>query len=288
MTELIIGGVPEHFNLPWHLAVENKLFEKQNISLKWKDYPGGTGAMCADLREGKLDLALVLTEGIIADIIKGNPSGIVQVYVTTPLIWGIHVPAQSDINTVGQIKNKRYAISRMGSGSHLMAYVDAEIRGWKLEKDQLVIVNNIEGARQAFKKNEAEIFLWEKFMTKPLVDAGEFRRVGERPTPWPCFMLTGNNESLKKHSAIIPVIQAIIHQSCRELKNNPDSVDMIAKKYRLKKEDTATWFANTQYANDNTIEKKMLEQVMSTLHGLGLIEKKVPAEDLCSGFVRVV
>jgi hypothetical protein len=29
-----IAGVPEHFNLPWHL-VENGDFEKENIDLQW-------------------------------------------------------------------------------------------------------------------------------------------------------------------------------------------------------------------------------------------------------------
>jgi hypothetical protein len=28
-----IAGVPEHFNLPWHL--ENGNFEKENIDLQW-------------------------------------------------------------------------------------------------------------------------------------------------------------------------------------------------------------------------------------------------------------
>src|SRR3712207_2896588 len=93
--EIKIGGVPEHFNLPWHLAIEKKSFEKEGISLSWKDYPGGTGMMCSDLRSGNLDMAVVLTEGIVADIIKGNPSLIIQWYVTSPLIWGIHMPGNS-------------------------------------------------------------------------------------------------------------------------------------------------------------------------------------------------
>jgi hypothetical protein len=37
-------GVPEHFNLPWHLAIENR-FNQQNIDLQWTDVPEGT-KMC--------------------------------------------------------------------------------------------------------------------------------------------------------------------------------------------------------------------------------------------------
>src|SRR3569833_2367387 len=95
MEKVRIGGVPEHFNLPWNLAVEEGLFSKQGIDLERIDYPGGTGAMCADLRNGNLDLAVVLTEGLVADIVRGNPAQIIRWHVTSPLNWGIHVPAAS-------------------------------------------------------------------------------------------------------------------------------------------------------------------------------------------------
>ena len=96
MTTIKIAGVPEHFNLPWHLSIENGDFEKENIDLKWTDVPEGTGKMCQMLREGETDIAVILTEGIVKDIVAGNPSKIVQVYVESPLIWGIHVASNSD------------------------------------------------------------------------------------------------------------------------------------------------------------------------------------------------
>ena len=47
MSKLIqfqVGGVPEHFNLPWKKAIEESRFENQGISVSWQDYHGGTGA----------------------------------------------------------------------------------------------------------------------------------------------------------------------------------------------------------------------------------------------------
>jgi hypothetical protein len=41
------------------------------------------------LRDGETDIAVILTEGIVKDI-AGNQVK-VQVYVESPLIWGIHV-----------------------------------------------------------------------------------------------------------------------------------------------------------------------------------------------------
>ena len=62
------GGVPEHFNYPWHIAIEQGFFAAEDIELEWTDYKGGTGAMCQDLRADVIDVATLLTEGAIADI----------------------------------------------------------------------------------------------------------------------------------------------------------------------------------------------------------------------------
>ncbi len=103
MTNLKVGGVPEHFNYPWYITLKNKEYSKHNINLRWQDYPGGTGQMSKALRDGSVDIAIVLTEGIIKDIANGNPSKIVQTFVKTPLIWGIHVAADSKFKSVEDI-----------------------------------------------------------------------------------------------------------------------------------------------------------------------------------------
>ena len=94
MTTLRVGGVPEHFNLPIHLCIEEGLFAEKGIHVEWVEFPGGTGAMNSALRNDEIDVAIILTEGIIKDIANGNPSKIIQNYVSSPLHWGIHVAAK--------------------------------------------------------------------------------------------------------------------------------------------------------------------------------------------------
>jgi sulfonate transport system substrate-binding protein len=115
-----IGGVPEHFNLPIHLAIENGDFAKKGIEIEWTTFKGGTGQMTRALRDDEVDVCVLLTEGIITDIIKGNLSKIISQYVTTPLIWGVHTAANNDLQHHSDIYAKKYAISRFGSGSHLI------------------------------------------------------------------------------------------------------------------------------------------------------------------------
>ena len=273
MTSLKIVGVPEHFNLPWHLCLENGEFEKENIDLQWTDVPEGTGKMCQMLRDGSTDIAVILTEGIIKDIIGGNPSKIVQIYVESPLIWGIHVAAQSNHQSLTDIENTKAAISRLGSGSQLMAYVNAKNQGWNTNELQFEIVNTIDGAVTALTNGTADYFMWEHFMTKPLVDKGVFRRLGDCPTPWPCFVIAVREEVLAKQPEIITKLLEIINTKTRIFKAIPDIDKQLAKTYNQKIEDIKEWLRLTEWSQEK-IDAVLLDRIQNQLVELNIINSK--------------
>jgi ABC-type nitrate/sulfonate/bicarbonate transport system substrate-binding protein len=273
MKHIKIAGVPEHFNLPWHLCIENGEFEAVGIDLQWTDVPEGTGKMCQMLRDGETDIAVILSEGIVKDINAGNPSKIVQVYVESPLIWGIHVAANSNFNTLSDLENKKVAISRLGSGSQLMAYVNANNQGWNTENLQFEIVNTIDGAVESLTKGESDYFMWERFMTKPLVDKGIFRRIDDCPTPWPCFVIAVREEILKKHPNAIAQILEIINITTQEFKEIPSIDRTLATKYHQKIEDIQEWLRLTEWSQ-KPLSEKMLNKIQNQLFDLKIIEKK--------------
>jgi ABC-type nitrate/sulfonate/bicarbonate transport system substrate-binding protein len=273
MKTIKIVGVPEHFNLPWYLAMEDKEFEKQNIELQWTDVPEGTGKMCQMLREGKTDIAVILTEGIVKDIVNGNPSKVVQVYVESPLIWGIHVSANSNYMNLADLKNTKVAISRLGSGSQLMAYVNADKQGWETDKLQFEIINTIDGAVEALTKGTADYFMWEHFMTKPLVDTGVFRRVGDCPTPWPCFVIAVRDSVLEKHPEIIETILEVMNRKTETFKDIPDIDKVLATKFNQRIEDIQEWLSLTEWSQ-KPLANEMLNKVQNQLIELKIIDKK--------------
>jgi ABC-type nitrate/sulfonate/bicarbonate transport system substrate-binding protein len=273
MTSLKIVGVPEHFNLPWHLCLENGEFEKENIDLQWTDVPEGTGKMCQMLRDGSTDIAVILTEGIIKDIIGGNPSKIVQIYVESPLIWGIHVAAQSNYQSLTDLKKTKAAISRLGSGSQLMAYVNSKNQGWNTKELQFEIVNTIDGAVTALTDGTADYFMWEHFMTKPLVDNGVFRRLGDCPTPWPCFVIAVREEVLAKHPETITKLLGIINAKTRIFKAIPDIDKQLAKTYNQKIEDIKEWLTLTEWSQEK-IDAVLLDRIQNQLVELNIINSK--------------
>jgi ABC-type nitrate/sulfonate/bicarbonate transport system substrate-binding protein len=283
MKTIKIAGVPEHFNLPWHLCIENGEFEEAGIDLQWTDVPEGTGKMCQMLRDGETDIAVILTEGIVKDINAGNPSKIVQVYVESPLIWGIHVDAKSNYQSLSDLENTKVAISRMGSGSHLMAIVNAQNQGWKTNDLQFEIVNTIDGAVEALSSRKADYFMWEKFMTKPLVDNGTFRRVADCPTPWPCFVIAVRNEILEKHPHTIELILEIINTTTEEFKDIPSINRTLAGRFNQKTEDIDAWLSQTHWSQ-TTISHETLNKIQNQLFDLSLIDKKSTFVEIVHGF----
>lgn len=287
-SELRVGGVPEHFNLPWLLAMEDKAFDSLPAKLSWQDYPGGTGAMAKDLREDKLDIAMLLTEGAVADIIRGGNYRIVSLFVDSPLIWGVHVYAEAPYQEIDDIKGKTYAVSRHGSGSHLMAFVDAKSREWSTKDLKFEVVGNLEGAREAMANGTADVFLWEKYMTKPLVDSGEWRRISERPTPWPCFVIVVREEVMEQQAELVSQVLQIVRQYAQQLKFNPEAPAIIARRYNLKPEDAKNWWDDVRWANNSLVPVLMLEEVINTLLSTKLIPHKVLPEKLCFGVAQLV
>ena len=166
------AGVPEHFNRAWRQLAERRALETLAVDLRWQEIPQGTGRMLDVLEAGEADLALMLTEGAVAGVANGRRIRLLGAWVASPLRWGVHVAAGGPLASRDDLPGKRFAISRFGSGSHLMAGIYARDHFWSVAPE-FVVVDSLEGARKALAAGDAEIFLWERFTTQPVVDAGE-------------------------------------------------------------------------------------------------------------------
>ncbi|MBU2973169.1 substrate-binding domain-containing protein [Zobellia sp. B3R18] len=283
MKTVRIIGVPEHFNLPWHMAIEEGAFEDRGIDLQWTEVPEGTGRMCQMLQNDETDLAIILTEGLVKSITEGNPAKIVQEYISTPLQWGIHVGVESQYKSIADLKGTKAAISRMGSGSHLMAFVNAQNEGWSTDALQFKIINNLDGAVTALTEGQADYFMWEHFTTKPLVDQGVFRRLGDCPTPWPCFVIAATEKFLNDDETILKHILEVINTYTVEFKQIPSIDRNLANRYGQQLEDIKEWLKITRWGQTQ-VNPQTVEKVQDTLINLKLIDKKLKTDELLQSF----
>lgn len=274
MVGLKIGGVPEHFNLPWRLAIEDGKFREFGLNLHWADMGGGTGQMIRGLESKSLDIAVLLTEGVTKAILQGLDATIIQVYITSPLHWGVHVPYDSDIESIDDLKDKTYAISRQGSGSHLMSYVLAHQQGWPTNDLKFNVVGDIYGGLWALENNEAQAFLWEKYTTYPFTEQKKCKYVGEVVTPWPCFVIAVRNEVLKEHPELLDKMCKTVNARALEMLDNPNIIDIISWRYNLRSSHVQNWLNETTWNYDGIEYPLAFNKTINYLKKLELVSEE--------------
>jgi ABC-type nitrate/sulfonate/bicarbonate transport system substrate-binding protein len=271
MVGLKIGGVPEHFNLPWRLAIEEGKFKDIGLDLHWSDMSGGTGQMVRGLETGSIDIAVMLTEGITKAILNGLQAKILDVYVDSPLIWGIHVPFNSDFKYLSELENKSFAISREGSGSHLMTYLLAEKLGWDKKKIIFNVVGDVYGGIWALQNDASQAFLWERYTTEPFCDLEKCRRIDTISTPWPCFAIAVRSDLLEDNQTLLENMLEVIRRKSFEIMSNEDSAQIIAWRYNLKLDAVTEWLKLTNWSTSPS-RSNDFKEVVNTLLRLDLID----------------
>jgi len=282
---LRVGGVPEHFNGPFHWSMaEGGAYSiaQPPLPVVWHTYPKGTGEMIQALESGEVDVACVLLEGAVAAITKGAPLRIFGTYVSSPLTWGVHVKAESSIASISDLRGKMFGVSRMGSGSHLMACVMALQQGWSMEDVPMHVTGSLDDAREAMKAGKIDAWLWEKFTTNFLVEQGEWKRVGEVPTPWPCFVFVAKQATCAERTAELRRLLDLTRPVCQEYKKNlgGSTVKYVSENHRLPENLSEDWLKTVEWSCSSEVSPEALAKASSLLLQTGQVSKELPAESL--------
>lgn len=278
MKTLRITGVPEHFNYPFRLLFEQQPFLKRGITIDWKEESRGSGKMNLDLRNGDTDVAILLTESFLKDFEAGNPSKMIGFHVTSPLIWGIHVGQNSGVSSLSKLEEKKILVSRMGSGSHLMAMVLAKRENWDASSLTFELVGNMEGAEKAMDAGSKGIFLWEKYTTAPMVEKGKMRRIGEIPSPWPCFVMVATEAALTEFGEVIFDLRKEIYRLSHILSPSENLADLLAMEYHLNPEYVKEWVKQTTWCTEPVVSRSVLNGSIQKM-----IDLKILSSDLDLG-----
>lgn len=297
MKRIRITGVPEHFNCPWTRAASDKLFEAAGVEVKWSNTPGGTGAMVSQVLDNQVDVAVALTEGIISAILSNEAASMKYCgcFVASSLRWAVVTGAsRSDIRSFADLRERaqqpsgciRVSVSRLGSGSHLMAYLLAQKEGWPLDRLTFVVnkelrsmrgaVQNADAGASGTRQAEADIFMWEWFMTKPYMDSGELKAIGHLDSPWPCFGLLAKQSWLEQpgHREALRTVFRVVTASARQFVNDENqSCEIIAAQFGLTLDDAHAWLRGVRYSSSLSASLPALQQVVSMLVSSGMLPR---------------
>ena len=269
-----IAGVPEPYNLPWHLAMEKDAFEAAGIDLQWHTVHEGTGRMCRMLRDDELDMAVLVAEGAVCDILNGGPIRVVSTFVDSPLPWGVHVPAHSDLHRPEDLQGVPYAISRSGSGSHIMAMLHAESLGWRPEERDMEVVHNMTGAAARMSKGSPIIFLWEQFVTARYVDAGVMRCVDVVRGDWPGFVIVAREDYIREQAATMEEVLVLLAREVADLRTGPHVVELVMQNAGFSEERAREWLRQVKWELGHA-DPASFANLMEVLRELALVPQEV-------------
>lgn len=300
---LRIGYVPEHYLLPLHFAQPKFPFPVELIP-----FPSGTGHMITSLRSDAIDLAIGLTEGWVAGLStaegqKARGYRIVGSWVQNPLRWAVVTGRNRDnIRSIGDLQaHGRVGVSRMGSGSHIMAFVLARQEGWFADttapepKKSLVLVplgpfadlrNGVTG-----KDGEAplaDFFMWEHFTTKPYFDGDDtpLKKIGEIYTPWPSWHIAASSSSFpnpEKDDRLAQVFETL-DKGIEQFNVTPEEAVRLLGTGELgchyTEDDAREWLKAVKFAKKTKgVDQNVMESVVKVLQGAGVVDAGTTIRD---------
>ena len=109
-----------------------------------------------------------------------------------------------------------------------------------------------------------------KIYHKTLVDNNTFRKIGESPSPWPCFVIVARENFIKNDNVALQTILDIINTTAKEFKEVP-SIDLtLANRYKQKLEDVQEWLNLTEWSQE-LLTKETVNNVQKKLFALDII-----------------
>ncbi|GAA6003322.1 uncharacterized protein JCM10292_003853 [Rhodotorula paludigena] len=285
--KLRIAYVPEHFASPLlQLAAKDD-------TIQLVPCPSGTGQIMSAIKAGEVDLAIALTESLIAGIAKQTADfKLIGTYVTSPLNWAVVVGKDTKYQTLADLRGEKIGISRIGSGSQVMASYMALREGWtdedgNVEPIQFEVLDTFKNLRDGVNDGRAAAFMWEWFTTKPYLS--EVRFIGSVPTPWHSWALVAPPSTTSPSSPLLPVLSnfltnltASIHAFDAPAAREGDSKAFVQKQFGYPEDDVQAWLDQVDYPKGDVVEidRVMVEKTLQTLEKAGVLERPAEGWDL--------
>lgn len=314
-TKLRVGYIQEMFAAPILLLARSS-WGQSHIELV--EQPSGTGQVLTSFDASspsgqQIDVALALSEALIAGIARGRRDiKLVGSYVRSSLLWAVITGAQSRYQSIEDLKGSTIGISRVGSGSQLMASVMAMQHGWTDDQGRVSdlsfkVNDSFKNLRDSVNDGSASAFMWETFTTAPYFHSGEVRRIGIVPTPWPSWSIATSCATTLENPAQRELLDTFLHKLQETIDDftSPESfqegrpADFMQKEFpHYKKEDIDGWLATARWVGDSrpdsehahaltdgqqtstaTVSRQTLASTLKTLEKAGVLQPEQAAAD---------
>ncbi|KAJ2697094.1 hypothetical protein H4218_004170 [Coemansia sp. IMI 209128] len=233
--------------------------------------------MIKKLISGELDVAICVTEGLVAGISNTKEADIrlFGTYVDSPLPWAASVNTKSPFGSLDDLAfGATFGISREGSGSQVMAKFAASQYEWK-EPPKFKILGDVNGLVAGVQSGEVDAFLWERTTMNRHYAQDKVRYLGTVKAPWPAFSFGARKEYIENNRALVGQLLRTIGENARAFLG--DENDQIREEYvcgglGYSLEDYRQWMGYVAYNFGGQVDRRKVEAVVKTLVKAGAME----------------
>lgn len=200
------------------------------------------------------------------------------------------VESVEDLGRLGAEGRLKVGVSRLGSGSHVMASVLAREQGWSLKDGgavEPVVLGPFKELRDGVNEGKADFFMWEHFTTKVYWEGEkgrevELKRIGEIYTPWPSWHVVVGSEVGEE------TVEGLFKGFDQGMKLFDEGGEEGVVKMLGTGEagchygegDAREWFKGVKFAKTTKgVSREVMEQVVDVLKGAGVIGKAIEIKD---------
>lgn len=278
---LKVGYVPEHFSTPIAFAQSKGFFTSRGLTVELIPYPSGSGHLIQSLEDNSLDIAIGLTEAFVRGIAQGKENyKLVGTYVKSPLRWAVSTGFNREFTDKAELAGKKIGVSRIGSGSYVMAYVLALQLGFKKPFfDGFPILSTFKNLRDSVNHKEgveaSDAFMWEYFTTKRYYDNKEVKYIGDIYTPWPSWVINARTELVENKSKQISDFLAAISEGIEYFNSHKEeAVEYIFNNLDYSEEDAKEWIKTVEFQDSALVKSIDQDTVVEKTYNV-LIEAGV-------------
>lgn len=206
--------------------------------------------------------------------------------------WAISTGSnRPTITSTDSLQSSKCGVSRIGSGSYVMAFVLADQRGWLSPSPStsppfdFIPLQTFDKLREGVNNSTADFFMWEHFTSKKYYDKGEIKRVGEIYTPWSSWKIVAST-SIPSTDERLEQLFSKLDQGVEYFgKNEKESVEYISTHLDYSEADAKEWLKTVQFATSTRgVDVGVIQSTVKTLRKAGVLgEKGMEAEGMIDG-----
>ncbi|KAJ1947580.1 hypothetical protein GGF37_000345 [Kickxella alabastrina] len=229
--------------------------------------------MVKKLAAGELDVAICVTEGLVAGINSNKDASLrlFGTYVDTPLPWAVSVATDARFCSLDDLGfGAKFGISRPGSGSEVMARYAASQYEWATP--QFAVLGDINQLVAGTQEHKVDAFLWERTTMQRHYTAESVRYLGTVKPPWPAFSYGATEQFIRRNPGLLRDLIARIGQVAgRFMERREEGLRFVCDSLGYAAEDAVMWAGYVGFSPDGAVDEAKVRAVARALQRAAVI-----------------